>query len=66
MRFTDGDVISGRPIGGIVIFAIPANHLGDRSQKVSLTAFSASGRKIASNAWAYYRERPTDQLPEPR
>lgn len=66
LRFADGDTITAKPIGGIAVIAVPRAHLGGGAQRVTLTGLNRAGAKVGFNTWAYYRERPSDLLPEPQ
>jgi hypothetical protein len=50
LQFGDGDVISARPVGDIVIFAVPRSHLSPHRQRAVMVGYDARGKKIQQPA----------------
>jgi hypothetical protein len=46
LRFADGETITARPVGGLVVFAIPDAQLSRHRQRALLVAFDRHGRQI--------------------
>jgi len=65
LQFGNGDSISARPTGRVVVFAVPRGHLSANRQRAHLIGYDDHGRKVQRTA-AYFRVRPSGRDPEPQ